>query len=90
MNRVDRLRVLAAFIRFLEKRLGYVFDAEKEYERRLPLQKYVFIARFFGLDLGYEFDKHIYGPYSNELADDYHLLDRLNKLPVPLKERGGS
>lgn len=75
---VNRLRRLEAFIKFLEDRLGYKFDVRKveNLKNRFALQKYVFLARFFGLDLGYRYSLHIYGPYSPELADDYFSIER--------------
>ncbi|MEM2587927.1 MAG: hypothetical protein QXV23_06470 [Candidatus Bathyarchaeia archaeon] len=71
-----RKGVLAAFIRFLKDRLGYVFNVEEEFDKRFLLQKYVFLAKYFGLDLGYDYSLYIYGPYSRELADDYYELAR--------------
>ncbi|MEM4497354.1 MAG: hypothetical protein QW692_00825 [Nitrososphaerota archaeon] len=76
-----RKGVLAAFIRFLRDRLGYVFNVEEEFDKRFLLQKYVFLARYFGLDLGYDYSLYIYGPYSRELADDYYELAGQRVLP---------
>lgn len=76
-----RRGLLSAFIRFLEARLGYTFEIEKEFEKRFRLQKYVFLARFFGLDLGYSYGLHIRGPYSRELADDYYELNNMRVIP---------
>ena len=66
---MNRLRLLKSFISFLEENLGYKFDPD-DLDSRLRLQKYVFIAKFFGLDMGYKFDKYIHGPWSRNLADD--------------------
>ncbi|MEM2365691.1 MAG: hypothetical protein QXL06_01980 [Nitrososphaerota archaeon] len=76
-----RKGVLAAFIRFLKDRLGYVFNVEEEFDKRFLLQKYVFLAKYFGLNLGYGYSLYIYGPYSRELSDDYYELVRQNPLP---------
>ncbi|MEM2148974.1 MAG: hypothetical protein QXO46_03780 [Nitrososphaerota archaeon] len=76
-----RKGVLAVFIRFLEDRLGYVFNVEEEFDKRFFLQKYVFLAKYFGLDLGYDYSLYIYGPYSRDLADDYYELTCLETLP---------
>jgi len=43
-----RKGVLAVFIRFLEDRLGYVFNVEEEFDKRFFLQKYVFLGMYFG------------------------------------------
>ena len=69
----DRLIKLIAFLKALEKETGYKFNIEK-LEDRLLIQKIVYIARYFGIDLGYHFDCYIRGPYSSELADDYYKL----------------
>jgi len=74
----DRLIKLVAFLKVIEKKTGHKFNIEK-LEDRLLIQKIVYIARFFGIDLGYHFDRYLRGPYSTELADDYYKL---------LRERG--
>jgi len=82
----DRLRVLASFIRFLEESLNYKFNVNREFEKRFLLQKYVFLARLFGLDMGYRFSLYLYGPYSSELADDYYEVAKKRGLaltPLP-------
>jgi len=84
---LERLRALAGFMRFLEEGLGYRFRAEEEFEKRLPLQKYVFLARRLGLDLGYRFTLYLYGPYSPALANDYYELARRGDIsPAPLPD----
>lgn len=71
---VARERRLAGFIRWLEERGLFRFDVSS-FNSRLRVQKYVFIARFFGLDLGYNFSLYIRGPYSPDLARDYYRID---------------
>ena len=66
---MKRLQLLKSFISFLEKNLNYKFDPD-DFDSRIRLQKYVFLAKFFGLDMGYKFDKYICGPWSRELSDD--------------------
>jgi len=77
-----RFEKLVAFLKVLEERVGYKFTVEK-FEDRLKLQKIVYIARYFDINMGYPFDLYLRGPYSRELADDYYFIDReLNgKLP---------
>jgi len=77
----ERKGILAAFIRFLNDRLGYDFNVEKEFDKRFLLQKYVFLAKYLGLDLAYDYSLYMYGPYSKELADDYYELARQKVLP---------
>jgi len=67
------------FVKFLEDKIGFKFDIEK-FEHRLMLQKYVFIAKFFGLNLGYPFSIYLRGPYSPALADDYYKLAEAHAL----------
>jgi uncharacterized protein YwgA len=67
---------LKAFLDFLEKEAGFRFDV-KRFEHRLMLQKYVFIAKVLGLDLGYLHNIYLRGPYSPNLAEDYYKLDKL-------------
>ena len=81
MALTDRLALLSRFIGFLEDRLGYQFKVEEEFDKRFRLQKYVFFARFFGLDLGYDFNLYMHGPYSPELAKDYYELSRRRVRP---------
>ncbi|MEM3951833.1 MAG: hypothetical protein QXT92_00135 [Nitrososphaerota archaeon] len=76
-----RKGILTVFIQFLRDRLGYVFNVEEEFDKRFLLQKYVFMARYFGLDMGYDYPLYIYGPYSGELEDDYYELSSLETLP---------
>ncbi|MGC8696766.1 MAG: hypothetical protein ACP5UD_10235 [Conexivisphaera sp.] len=45
------------------------------FRSRLKVQKYVYFARFFDYDLGYEYNLYVHGPYSPELAEDYYAID---------------
>ncbi|TRZ53105.1 MAG: hypothetical protein D4S01_01830 [Dehalococcoidia bacterium] len=67
------LTKLLSFVKFLESKADFRFDVEK-FEHRLMLQKYVYIAKFFGLNLGYPYSIYLRGPYSSALADDYYEL----------------
>ena len=52
-----------------------VMDDVKDPERfdaRFKVQKYVYLARFFGYDTGHTFNLYMRGPYSPDLADDYY------------------
>ncbi len=68
-----RRNMLLSFIRMLEERGIFRFDLDS-FESRLRLQKYVYLARPFGLRLGYGYSLYIRGPYSPELARDYYAL----------------
>jgi len=53
----------------LVKRLYPEFDLNS-FENRLKLQKFVFLLRSAGLDLGYNYSLYLRGPYSPEVARD--------------------
>jgi uncharacterized protein YwgA len=69
---------LASFIRELENRGLLEFDVlnddESSFANRFMIQKYVYLARYFDFDLGYNFGMYLHGPYSRHLADDYYNL----------------
>lgn len=81
----ERLRRLVGLVRLLSKELGYTFNVDSEFENRLKLQKYVYLADRFGLNSGYVFNLYIYGPYSPDLAADYYALAE-NKPLLPEAE----
>lgn len=66
-------RRLAAFVKTLDDRIGLEFTSGS-FEKRLKLQKLVYLAKYFGLDLGYDYNLYLHGPYSPSLADDYYSL----------------
>jgi uncharacterized protein YwgA len=70
----ERLERLAKFIKALEYKGVFKFNINN-FIHRLKLQKYVYLARKFGFDLGYEYNMYIHGPYSPDLARDYYALD---------------
>lgn len=51
-------------------------DGDKQFNNRLKLQKYVFLAMRFGMPFHYRYDIYLYGPFSNGLAADYYALAR--------------
>ena len=76
---------LVPFIKMLEVKKLLTFDVightEEHFINRLKLQKYVFLARNFGLDMKeYEYSMYRYGPYSPRLAEDYYTLGENLKL----------
>ena len=73
--RTERINKLASFIKFLEDEGILKFNISN-FWHRLKLQKYVYIAGFFGFRHGYKYSMYIRGPYSVELADDYYELSR--------------
>lgn len=69
---------LASFIDLLENRnlvnFDILGDTDKHFENRFKIQKYVYLARYFGLDVGYDYSLYLHGPYSRDLAEDYYNL----------------
>lgn len=55
-----------------------IANNESGFKNRLKLQKLVFLAKKFDLDLGYPYSLHIHGPYSKELAIDYYIICKAN------------
>ena len=74
MNRSN----ISPFIKFLENKSLLTFDVlgdtEENFLNRLKIQKYVFLAKFYGLDLGYGHGMYKRGPYSPSLAVKYYEL----------------
>ena len=71
---------LARFIKFLEDEnlteFDILGDEERQFENRFRIQKYVFLAKEFGLQLPYDYDIYMYGPYSSALTDTYYGMAR--------------
>lgn len=69
---------LGSFIRSLGNKGLLTFDVtgetEEHFENRLKLQKYVYLASYFGLDMDYRYNMYLRGPYSPGLAEDYYTL----------------
>lgn len=76
---------LKSFISILRDKIGFSFDMD-DFDDRLKLQKYVFIAKSFGFKHNYGYNLYIRGPYSSKLADDYFDIFRNNEMVnnVPL------
>jgi uncharacterized protein YwgA len=84
---MERAKILSSFVKLLRDEKVLDFDPE-DFDSRLRLQKYVFIARKFGLNLGYNFSMYIRGPYSPDLADDYYSLPSETE-PLPEFDKEG-
>ncbi|MDF2737053.1 MAG: hypothetical protein K0S93_909 [Nitrososphaeraceae archaeon] len=71
---------LALFIHKLEDNGLLTFkvigDSDEHFNNRLKIQKYVYLAKYFGLDLGYDFDMYLHGPYSSRLTSSYYNVAR--------------
>jgi uncharacterized protein YwgA len=79
------IRRLAGFVKALES-IGFNFNV-RLFNNRLKLQKYVFLAKQYGIDLGYNFNLYVRGPYSPMLAEDYYRLsEEIEPIRVGLPE----
>jgi uncharacterized protein YwgA len=71
---------LAFFIHKLEEngllKFDIIGDNDEHFNNRLKIQKYVYLAKYFGLDLGYTFDMYLHGPYSSKLTYAYYDIAR--------------
>lgn len=65
---------LKTFVDFLNDCLEFEFNIN-EFNHRLMLQKYIYLAGYFGLNHNYSYNLYIRGPYSSKLAEDYYDLD---------------
>ena len=68
--------MLEGFMAYLEKNGLVKFNMRNEDDSDFinstnRLQKYVFLAKRFGLDMPYEYDMCLYGPQSRALMGDY-------------------
>src|SRR5437879_1961262 len=57
---------------------------------RTRLQKSVYLLRLCGVDLGFDFDYHYYGPYSEELASAARDAEALDLIEVEWKTSYGN
>jgi len=71
---------LENFLQFLESELLPNIDITGNFVHRFCIQKYVYIATHssFGLDMRYDFDLYVHGPYSPELTAAYYDLAEKN------------
>jgi uncharacterized protein YwgA len=71
--------MLASFVSFLEDSHLIDFSVIQDeddngFVNRLRMQKYVYLAKYYGLDLGYSYTMYRYGPYSPDLTTAYYSL----------------
>ncbi len=49
-------------------------ESEEHFNNRLKIQKYVYLVKYYGLDMNYDYNTYLHGPYSQQLAWDYYSL----------------
>lgn len=62
------------------KRVYSSFSMES-FNNRLKLQKFVYLLKAFGINLGYNFNFYIYGPYSTQLMIDGYQVTEFGRTP---------
>ncbi|EHQ90406.1 hypothetical protein [Desulfosporosinus youngiae] len=67
--------------------LTALIDQLQEINGKKSLQKLVYLARAFGLETGYSFRFHYYGPYSDSLAADFEQLLETDRVSLSDKSR---
>ena len=72
---------LKNFIEFLSNKVGFTFNINN-FDHRIKLQKYVFLAKEFGWNHSYHYNIYLRGPYSSKLAKDYYDLDDATPEPI--------
>lgn len=82
-TKVELVNMLASFVSFLEDSNLIDFSVIQDendngFVNRLRIQKYVYLAKYCGLDLGYSYTMYRYGPYSPDLTAAYYSLVDFN------------
>ena len=57
---------------------------ESDLDFKFKIQKFVFLAKYFGWNNSYLYNLYIHGPYSPRLADDYYSEDIFNYAPFKI------
>ncbi|MFY9870141.1 MAG: hypothetical protein WAK17_10515 [Candidatus Nitrosopolaris sp.] len=69
---------LAGFVKALENRglldFNILGESEEHINNRLKIQKYVYLVKYYGLDMHYDYNMYLLGPCSQQLAWDYYSL----------------
>lgn len=52
---------------------------------RIKIQKFVFLAKYFGWNNAYNYNIYHHGPYSPALADDYHSSEVFENYPLEIQ-----
>ena len=52
---------------------------------RIKIQKFVYLAKYFGWENSYCYNMYHHGPYSPALADDYHSSEVFENYPLQIQ-----
>lgn len=55
-------------------------------EFRIKIQKFVFLAKYFGWNNTYSYNMYHHGPYSPVLSDDYHSSEVFDNTPLQIED----
>lgn len=72
---------LPSFISYLTHKKLITSDIEESFDTRFRIQKYVFLAKFYGLDMHYAYSLYVRGPYSPELTQAYYKITEDKAIP---------
>ena len=53
----------------------FLLKIKKDFQFRHKVQKFVYIAKYFGWNHSYEYVFYLRGPYSNDLANEYYNVN---------------
>lgn len=65
----------------LLKRIYSTFDMD-EFKYRLRLQKIIYLIQAHGIDLGYNYNSYIFGPYCPELTKIGYSIDKFENVSL--------
>ena len=72
--------LLPRFIKYLESENLVEFDilgeGDRHFWNRFRIQKYAFLAKYFGLETPYKHGIYLYGPYSGTMTEEFYALAR--------------
>lgn len=65
---------------------NFYFKIKNDFSFRMKVQKFVYIAKYYGWNHNYPYSMYIRGPYSSLLSDDYYNPDIINWEPLKIRE----
>ena len=58
---------------------------KENFRFRIKIQKFVYLAKYFGWENSYSYNMYHHGPYSPALADDYHSSEVFENYPLQIQ-----
>ena len=81
---------LVYFLNSMKDELGFEDSedfknkVESDLDFRIKVQKFVFLAKYFGWNNSYSYNLYVHGPYSPSLSDDYYSNDLFKYTPLEI------